>query len=140
MSLYYSGPGSYWDVTTTTAEGRPPTPHEKAPGFTLSDLETLLREHYAKGYADGQRSTQAAATKRIASERHQAAREAEADLLQWMWPNVLGRVQTCAEIMARTIDGPKSTIAKDRERMADVLDRLKQTLHYFHQKKPRDAS
>lgn len=138
-SIFPSGSVLISPTATTTASGRPPEPRELAPGLTMADLDSLLREHYAKGYRDGQNKAWDAAHERIERVRLQAAREAEAALLQWMWPNVMHRVLRASEGAAEIIDGPKSTIANDRVRIGRVLETLKQSLHSFHQKKPSDV-
>lgn len=137
MSIY---PGTTWINATTTTSGQPPDPaRDLAPGLTMKDLDGLLREHYAKGYRAGEAKAWEDAQLRIRTERKQAAGKAESDLLQWMWPNVMNRVLTASERVARILDGPKSTIAKDREQIDVVLGILKQSLHSFHGKQPGDV-
>jgi hypothetical protein len=133
--------GAYaWLNATTATSDLPPDPaRDLAPGLTMKDLDALLREHYAKGYRAGHRKGMDEAGALIPSERRAAAQKAEADLLQWMWPNVMNRVLTASERVAGIIDGPRSTIAKDRERIDVVLGMLKQSLHTFHGKRPNDA-
>lgn len=129
---------NWFDTTvTTTSTGQPPRPQDLAPGLTMRDLDSLLREHYAKGYEAGRRAAWDETMARLTRERQKAAREAESELLQWMWPNVVRRVQTCAERTAEILDSPKSTIANERKRVEPLHKLLKDALHSFHQKQPR---
>lgn len=129
-----------WPQMTTTSSGQPPDPaRDLAPGLTMKDLDSLLREHYAKGYEAGQNKARADARQRIPQERKQAAAEAEAALLKWMWPNVMHQVLSASERAAAILDAPKSTIARDRESVERLLNVLKQSLHTFHQKRPSDG-
>lgn len=138
-----SAQNQFWvgsHVTTTASGGQPPDPaRDLAPGLTMQDLDALLREHYAKGYRKGRLDGSKEVRSLIPHERREAAGKAEADLLQWMWPNVMHRVLTASERVAQILDGPKSTIAKDRERIDVVLGMLKQSLHSFHGKRPGNA-
>lgn len=128
---------------TTGGGGTPPEPRDLAPGLTMQDIDAMLREHYAKGYRDGQREGMNRAGEIIASERtttaKKAAKKAEADLLQWMWPNVLSRVLSASERLAAVLDAPKSTIDNDRKSVKVAFDQLKSSLHTFHGKRPGGA-
>ncbi len=97
----------------------------KAPGFNALMVDRMLREAYASGHRDGEleveRRNEQSDFARVYDEGFDAALRAERD---WMGRTLALELAIALREARELLESPKSTIARDRDRVERITRRL----------------
>lgn len=101
------------------------TSEARAPGFTLDDLDTLLRDHYERGYEAGR---EAGAGPAYVQGHDRGRIEATGAMAGAVTQVIRGQLNHTERKMLERKDKPKTTIAAERKFIYDMCGELNRAL------------